>query len=333
MHRGPWWEAPILESVAAALHKSEHVRTDLDAIERAAAWMAFEEFRFPSGSILGPFDLGTDPAQIIDAGLFTGALNFAFTDFDTGEKFEVEYMGDRWSDSEAMFARVHEAVTAGLPILSGEWMATASRRDVASLFRGSIELPMLDERVIILNDVGRVLVEKFGGSFHRFVRGCAPAMYAGGEGLLERLVDEFPRFNDVSVLGGLHVQIYKLAQLVLWLLHIGLSRSGELSIADLDRMTAFADYIVPVALRAMGILEYTPALASDIEAGTLLAPGSPEEVEIRVHTLFATAALTDAINRIRPSDRQLIVPEVDYRLWSTYHATFAPHHLTRTVMY
>ena len=29
----------------------------------------------------------------------------------------------------------------------------------------------------------------------------------------------------------------------------------------------------------------------------------------------------------------LIIPEVDYRLWKSYHATHVPHHLTRTIMY
>ena len=51
------------------------------------------------------------------------------------------------------------------------------------------------------------------------------------------------------------------------------------------------------------------------------------------HNLYATALLTDAMNAIRPADMQLVIPQTDYRFWATYHTTFWPHHLTRTVMY
>jgi hypothetical protein len=109
--------------------------------------------------------------------------------------------------------------------------------------------------------------------------------------------------------------------------------SGTWALQDLGDMTAFADYIVPVALRVMGILEYDEDLEETIEGGRLIARDSEEEVEIRAHTLYATALLTDEINRIRPADLRLVIPQVDYRLWSRYHATFLPHHLTRTIMY
>ena len=41
--------------------------------------------------------------------------------------------------------------------------------------------------------VGRTLAECYGSGTHRFVADCAHTMYAGGNGLLEQLVVEFPR--------------------------------------------------------------------------------------------------------------------------------------------
>ena len=67
--------------------------------------------------------------------------------------------------------------------------------------------------------------------------------------------------------------------------------------------------------------------------GSHIPRDSDKEVEIRAHTLYATALLTDAINRIRPASLALVVPQLDFRLWKSYHATFWPHHLTRTIMY
>lgn len=326
-----YWDMPVLTSVTPMIEQSHHVHISREAIEAVAGWMAYEDFTFPSEPPADPFGVDLDTDRTIDLTLFVTALNFAFTDFATGVKFAVEERGRVWSDTEAMTLRIHQALERGVPLFDGEYLATVTRNDLGSVFAGNIEMPMLAERAEILNRIGSVLVDRYQGRFHRFVWSCAPAMYAGGDGLLERLVSEFPRFNDVSDYHGHPVQIFKLAQLCLWSLHLALP--GRLAIQDLDAMTAFADYIVPVALRLMGILEYTPQLEERIGRGDMIERDSDEEIEIRAHTLYATALLTDAINRIRPPELALVIPQLDYRLWKTYHATFWPHHLTRTVMY
>lgn len=327
------WFSPVLRSVVGVVERSRHVTTHVEAVEQVASWMAYEEFTFPSGPMDGAFSDRSDPAEIIDVSFFYAVLNFAFSDFDTGVKFATTYRGQQWSDSEAMFACVNRALAEGVPLTDGGFLAEIDRGGVAAVFSGNIEIPMIDERVELLNEAGRTLAESYGGAAHRFVADCAPAMYAGGDGLMERLVVEFPRFNDVSTHEGAEVQLHKLAQLWLWQLHMSLAASGAFAVADLDHMTAFADYIVPVALRVMGITSYEPKLEAAINRGDHIARDSAEEVEIRAHTLYATALLTDAINRLRPAEAALVVPQLDFRLWKAYHATFWPHHLTRTIMY
>lgn len=331
--QGPWWNGPVLRSVVPVVEKAAHVTTSPARIEEVAGWMAYEEFAFPRGSIAGRFDFGTDLDTVINVTMLATALNFAFTDFDTGLKFETDYQGRMWSDSEAMFACLHRAFAEQVPILDGDYLASIDRAVLERIFQGTIEMPMLDERVEILNQIGARLVDRHQGRFHRFVHDCAPALYAEGDGLMERLPVEFPRFHDVSLYHGREVHIYKLAQLGLWALHTSLRASGSWALRDLHTMTAFADYIVPVALHVMGILEYSADLERRINDGEEILRDSDEEIEIRAHTLYATALLTDEINRIRPPDLQLVIPQVDHRLWKTYHATFRPHHLTRTIMY
>ncbi len=327
------WDRPVLQSIRPVIAQSESVRTNAESIATVARWMAFEEFTFPTGASAGPFALGATPDEIIDFVMLASALNFAFTDFESGTKFEVDYDGRTWSDTEGMFVRIHQALAAGTDLCDGSVMATITASDLAHVFSGNIVMPMLEARADILNSIGSVLEDRYEGRFHKFVGSCPPAMYDDGDGLLERLVEEFPRFNDASPYRGETVQLHKLGQLALWSLHMGLHASGDWAVRDLSDMTAFADYIVPVALRLMGILEYSPDLEQRIKAGTMIAADSPDEVEIRAHTLYATALLTDAINELRPSDQQLVIPQVDYRLWKTYHATTWPHHLTETVMY
>lgn len=325
------WDSQVLSSTLPVIAASRNVRTSEEGIRNVAGWMAYEEFGLPDGSFL--FDFGHDPDVLTDLVMFESALNFAFTDFETSVKFEVDYQGVRYVDSEAMVACMHRAWSAGAPILEGSWMASVTRRDLANLFEGTVEMPMLDERVAVLHEVGATLVERFDGRSHVWAASCERAMYAGGNGMLERLLADFPRFVDSSTYDGHRVGFYKLAQLCLWMLHAVFVRLGQEGLRDLSRMTAFADYIVPVALRLLGITEYTPDLEARINGGVLIPRDSPDEIEIRAHTVYATAMLTTAINDLRPPDKQLVIPQIDFRLWKTYHATFWPHHLTRTTMY
>ena len=104
-------------------------------------------------------------------------------------------------------------------------------------------------------------------------------------------------------------------------------------IQDINRMSAFADYIVPVALRLFGIINYVDELDNAINKGKEIPESSTKEVEIRAHSLYATAILTGEINKLRPDSEAIIIPQLDWRLWKTYHATHWPHHLTKTIMY
>ena len=46
-------------------------------------------------------------------------IDTAFTDFSTHVKFQVDYAGQHWSDSEAMFACVKRAMDQGTPYWTG----------------------------------------------------------------------------------------------------------------------------------------------------------------------------------------------------------------------
>mgnify|MGYP000311243879 FL=1 len=325
------WDTPVLSSVQEVVKSAQLVGINHNKITEVADWMAYEEFAKPDGSML--FDFGNDPDVLMDFTLVVNTMNFAFTDFSTGVKFETDYMGKRWCDSEAMLACLHRAINSGIPFFSGEYLAKVTRKDLESVFSGTIEMPMLDERVTLFNEVGRILVDKYQGRYSTFVRSCAPRLYANGDGLLERLTTEFPRFRDVSIYNGSEVHIYKLAQLGIWGMHLALSPRGAWKLEDADNLTAFADYIVPVGLRVMGIFEYTPELEKQINSLVEVPRNSQAEIELRASSIYVIAKLTEEINKRRPGMEPLLQPQVDFRFWKTYHATHWPHHLTKTVMY
>jgi hypothetical protein len=325
------FDSPVLGSLRPVIENSRLVRTHPEKIAEHAGWLAYEELPFPE--FLLPFGLGADRQQTIDFVVVSTSLNFAFTDFATHEVFHVEFAGRRWWDAEALFACLKRALDEGVPVLDGRFLRGVQRADLERIFRAPAPLPLLEERVEILRQTGEVLSRHYDGFFHNFVEAHPSRLYADGKGILERLVAEFPRFNDVSRLDGHEVKFYKLAQLGLWMLHTALFRSGGFRLEDIERMTAFADYIVPMALRFMNILSYSPELEEKVQGWQPLARDSREEIEIRAHTLYATALLTEEINRRRPPERQIIIPQLDARLWTHYHASFTPHHLTRTIMY
>jgi Potential Queuosine, Q, salvage protein family len=332
MHWPKLMGSPVLDSLHYAIESSRDVQTNYEKIVEVAAWMAYEELPLPEFVL--PHGLGQgDPDETIDFILVADVIDTAFTDFERHEKFQTEYQGKHWSDSEAEFACIKRALDRGVPFLDGNYLAEVTRAELSQVFEGNIEMPMLDEKLAALQQAGKVLAEKYSGRFHSFTRSCSPRLYDHGNGLIERLVKEFPRFNDVSLLDGHEIKIYKLAQLGIWMLYATLNRQGQFRVDDIEKMTAFADYIVPVALRLHGITRYSEPLENAIHGYQLLPRDSRWEIEIRAHCLYATALLTEEINQLRPKDKQVVIPQIDARFWVPFHTTSWPHHLTRTIMY
>jgi hypothetical protein len=280
-----------------------------------------------------PYGLETKPDVAMDFIMVANTIDTAFTDFKTHVKFQTDYQGVHVSDSEAMFACIKRAMDMGIPVLEGNFLARITRPDMEKIFAGNIQMPMLEEKTALLQQVGAILAAKYGGRYFNFIRACSPRLYDNGNGLVERLASEFPRYNDVSSYDGHQIKFYKLTQLGFWQIYGGLGSGGPFRLEDPQKMTAFADYIVPVALRLMGMTSYSPALEHAINTYQMIPRDSTWEIEIRAHCLYATALLTDEINKRRSRERQIIIPQVDARLWTHFHTTDWPHHLTRTIMY
>ena len=116
---------------------------------------------------------------------------------------------------------------------------------------------------------------------------------------------------------------YKRAQIVA----SDLELAGVASFHDIDRLTIFADDLVPHVLRCDGVLRYDERLVAHIDAGRLLRCG-PQEREIRACAVHACALLAQ---RTGMTER-----DIDNALWtrggaSEYKAR--PRHRCRTIFY
>ena len=150
---------------------------------------------------------------------------------------------------------------------------------------------------------------------------------------LVMLLAEMPFFRDVSSYQDGEVPLYKRAQLLAADLAIAFDGQGPGEFHDLDRLTIFADNLVPHVLRVDGILAYDADLLARIDRGELIPAGSSEEIEIRAVAVHAVERIVAAL---RASGVSTTARELDYLFWNrgqseSYKAL--SRHRTRTVFY
>jgi hypothetical protein len=179
-----------------------------------------------------------------------------------------------------------------------------------------------------LVELGQLVLDEHGGSFSSFVASANHSAAA-----LVASLDRLPHFRDVATWHGLEVPLYKRAQISANDLALALGGEGLGRFDDIDRLTMFADNLVPHVLRVDGVLVFDPALVARIDAVDDITSGSEPEVEIRAVGLHAVERLATALAArgvtCRPRD-------LDTFLWNrgggaTYKAR--PRHRTRCVYY
>jgi Queuosine salvage protein len=171
-----------------------------------------------------------------------------------------------------------------------------------------------------LNDLGRHIRDEFAAQFS----GPAEAADGSAVALVERL-GAWECFADSSHYDGIEVPFLKRAQIAA----ADLAEVRAAWFTDLQRLTMFADNLVPHVLRLDGILRFDPGLLDRITRGGLIDHGSREEIEIRACALHAV----ELIVAQRPGNR---ASDVDRLLWyrgqdPSYKAS--PRHRCRCAAY
>jgi hypothetical protein len=158
---------------------------------------------------------------------------------------------------------------AGLPANADLRAMTTER--IAAILGQDPALELMSLYAQALRALGRFLGERTALELVAEAGGSA-------ERLAGMLAAGMAMFRDVG--------FYKRAQIAA----ADLALAGVAEFHDLDRLTIFADNLVPHVLRCDGVLRYDAALAEQIDAGRLLAPG-PQEREIRASAVHACELL------------------------------------------
>jgi hypothetical protein len=186
---------------------------------------------------------------------------------------------------------------------AGPWSARELTQleagDLAAITDQDPALPLMEHYAASLRDVGEHVLADHGGAFEALVE----AADGSSVGLADLLAG-WDAFADVSTYDGQLVPFYKRAQIAA----ADVNRSRLAALRDEDRLTAFADNLVPHVLRLDRILCLDPGLEQRIDAGELLTHGSAEEVELRACAIHAIELLATAA--------PLCAAEIDGVLWN-----------------
>jgi hypothetical protein len=221
-----------------------------------------------------------EPADVADYLLALDAINFGSGWFPTLRKPTAH--GRPLSGYFTVACALSDHVRAHGPPTAA-WLRSVDTGELAAILGQRPDHELMSLYAQALRSLGRFLggpparrtldvVAESGGSAERLAetlagRGAGSRRAANGE-------RGMALFDDRG--------FYKRAQIAA----SDLALAGVAEFADLDRLTIFADNLVPHVLRCAGVLVYEESLAARIDSGELLPLGGPER-EIRACAVHA----------------------------------------------
>jgi len=287
---------------------ARQVHLDHDALARYAE-------RFPAELIDAPF---ADPAhEPRDDPEITAAFVIALDAINFGSGwFPVLRKRPGLSGYHTVASSLQDLVTSTGP-LTADRLRGFTPSDVCRIFDQDADgdaVELMELFATAWHDLGALVDTDHAGSFLALV---AAADHSAAR--LVGILDQLPFFHDVaeySTADGvvIDVPIFKRAQIVAGDLDRAFGGEGPGHFEDLDRLTIYADNLVPHVLRLDGVLSFDDGLVERIDRGDLLTPGEPAEVEIRAVAVHAVELLGQ---RLRGAGHTRATSgRLDYVLWN-----------------
>ncbi len=250
-------------------------------------------------------------------------INFCFW---CPPRWSISYEGRVYDGSRALMVSLAKAVREGVPLFDPHYLANISDSDVASILAGRHTIPLFPERVTMLQEAGRQLIKHHQSNFASLV-----ADTHGAHHLVNRIITVFPSFNDCAMLDGQCVPFFKRAQLLT--AQVLTETAHPYRQREVSKLTVFADYRLPQALRGMGIVHYSADLAERIDRGDRIASGERAEIEIRASTVWASELLRRCLQRKGMHVSPLHIDSWLWRYAKKMEPHIPPHHKTITIFY
>ncbi|MGI9615191.1 MAG: queuosine salvage family protein [Acidimicrobiales bacterium] len=233
--------------------------------------------------------------------------------------------GDAWlDDAPGVFAAFTRTLRPdGMPLA---WFAELSRTDGHGLFAGEGTLQLIDERVDVLRQVARNLLDQPGGA-----AGLVAEADRDATRVAALLTDSVPGYRDRPMTTAGVLPFDKLAHLAAAIMAAGV----DWSFTNYEDFPVYPDYMLPRVLRHSGCIEYSSELAAAVDGRREIPADSEAEHAIRWATVHAGALLRRALDA---AGNPVTAPGLDYFLWSQAvlgpeAASFGEHHRTVTMRY
>ncbi|MFQ5474862.1 MAG: queuosine salvage family protein, partial [Candidatus Nanoarchaeia archaeon] len=192
-------------------------------------------------------------------------------------------------------------------------------------------IPLFEERLNILKEIGTVLFGKFDSDFTNLIRKAD----GDSQKLLSLIVENFSSFEDSSTYNGKRVYFYKRAQLLSDIFQAfdrqEFDRLNIGRLKNISELTACADYKLPFVLRRLGIFSYSDHLSDKIDNRIQIDKDSGEEIELRANTIWTVESIRQKITI--PQADSIHVNDHIWMLGQDKLENDKPYHLTRTTAY
>lgn len=278
--------------------------------------------------VRGDHDTNMTAEDHIAYSFILGALQFCFWG---DPKWTVVIDGQELDGSAALVRCLKKAIYDGVRLTDARYLSTLERGDLETIFAGKPEIPLLNERLELLRDLGKMTIEKFGGLFSKIV----DAASWDAARLVRIMVSEFSSvFNDSVDYHGHRVHFHKRAQIVpLYIFETYKKKLIDRQISGREKLTGLADYKVPQMLRGFGILKYEQSLAGRVDNKIEIPKDSDEEIEIRAHTIEAGRLATNLLKKKFPEMSGALVHKILWHRSQMKTGNEKPYHRTKTIWY
>ncbi|XP_070165643.1 queuosine 5'-phosphate N-glycosylase/hydrolase-like [Polyergus mexicanus] len=196
----------------------------------------------------------------------------------------------------ALCSAMKRTVDKGMRIWVPSCYSRITQSEFEYMFQGDdseTTIPLIQERLKILHEVGEILLNKFKGTFTE----CIRLSEHNADKLVKLLFDEFELYRDEAVYEGKKVRFCNKARALvndIWSYYKKCEPKFELDKKNL-MSTMFINYRAPEVLFHYKILRYSDKLVTRFKNKEPLEHGSREELEIRGCSFFAAKKISEEV--------------------------------------
>jgi hypothetical protein len=315
----------IVKSCKFVVDNSQHIKINSEKVDKFCDYFSHNHIKHWIDE--SPFNLKKlNPKDRLHFLLVFNSISFSYWG---DPKWKIMYHSEEVDGAYGMISAIAKAVENKIPILDAQFLSEIKKSNLSKILEGTVQIPLFEERLNVLREVGTTLLEKFDGDFTNIFK----KTNADSQKLLSLIIENFPSFEDSSTYKGEKVYFYKRAQLLT--ADIVQAFNGEKfgKLENVSELTACADYKLPFVLRRLGIFSYSDYLADKIDNRVQIDKDSEEEVELRANTIWVVELIKQKIKKKIAHADSIHVNDHIWMLGQEKLKNDKPYHLTRTTSY